>query len=372
MRKLFICLFFLFLLASCRDEYELPLRETDVSLLVVEGTLNAGQGMTTITLSRTVKVNDAATIKPVLRAALTVEGKNGGNYALNETGNGQYTLAQLPLTFGEEYRLRIRTADNKEYLSDYIVARQTPAIDAVTWKIENEKLIIYANSHDASNNTRYYKWDFDETWEIRSYYTAFYRWLSGTTIVPTISAYNSRCWKYAKSNTINVGSTVQLQSDVVSEAPVQFIPFGSEKLGVRYSILLKQQTLTREAYEYFNLMKKNTESIGSIFDPQPSELKGNIKCISNPDEGVLGFLTASSFTEKRIFITAQEANNWRFSQYCPMEKVLNEPDSIRIWVPGYLPFNLDNFNGVEYYAMAPASCVDCTKRGGDLNMPSYW
>jgi len=371
MKKLTIYVFLALLVAGCRDRYELPLRETDVSLLVVEGVLNAGQGRTTIRLSRTVKLNDPATIKPVLGATLTVESKSGTSYALTETGNGQYIHTQLPLTFGQEYRLRIRTPDNKEYLSDYLVARKTPDIDAVTWKIENEKLILYANSHDASNNTRYYKWDYDETWEIRSYYTALYQWVSGATIVPTTAPFNSQCWKYAQSTTINVGTTAQLQSDVLSEAPVQFIPFGSEKLSVRYSMLLKQQSITKEAYEYFNLMKKNTESLGSIFDPQPSELKGNIRCITNPEEGVVGYLTASSFTEKRIFITAQEAN-WKFSEYCPPEKVRNHPDSIRIWVPHHLPYNLEELFGIEYYSMAPAACVDCTKRGGDLNKPSYW
>jgi hypothetical protein len=370
MKEITLVFLFAVLLAGCRDKYELPLRENDVSLLVVEGVLNAGQAPTVITLSRTVRVNDPNNFKPELRARLTVEGRTGGSYSLAETGNGTYTSSQLPLTFGEEYRLRIWTNDNKEYLSDFVVARQTPAIDSITWKIENERMVISVNSHDASNNTRYYKWDYDETWEIKAYYSAFYRWVSGVTIVPSF-LFNNRCWKYAKSNTINIGSTVQLQSDVVNEAPVQFIPFGSERVSVRYSILLKQQTLSKGAYEYFNLMKKNTESIGSIFDPQPSELKGNIRCVTDPEEGVIGYLTASSFTEKRIFITAQEAN-WRFGEYCPTERVRNHPDSIRMWVPGYLPFNLDNFNGIEYYSMAPAACVDCTKRGGDLNKPSYW
>lgn len=371
MRTIKIYLFFVILLAGCRDKYELPLRDNDVSLLVVEGVLNAGQGPTNITLSKTVKVNDAASFKPVLQAKLTVEGKNGGSYALSETGNGNYRHNQLPLTFGEEYRLRIQTIDNKEYLSEYLVAKKTPDIDSITWKLENQNLIVYANTHDATNNSRYYKWDYDETWEIRSYYPALYRWVSGTTIVPTTTFFNNQCWKYAKSNNIEIGSTAQLQSDVVNEAPLQFIPFGSERVSVRYSILVKQQTLTREAYEYFNLMKKNTESIGSIFDPQPSELKGNIKCVTNPDEGVIGYLTASSFTEKRLFITAQEAN-WKYNEYCPAEKVRNHPDSLKLWLPGYLPFNLEDLFGIEYYSLAPAACVDCTKRGGDLNRPSYW
>ena len=361
----------IFVLAGCRDKYDLPLRQTDVSLLVVEGVLNAGQEPTTITLSRTLKMSDATAFKPVLGARLTVEDKNGGIFTLSETGNGNYTSRQLPLAVNQEYRLRIQTSDHKEYLSDYVVAEKTPDIDSITWKKENDKAIVYANTHDVNNKTHYYKWDYSETWEIRSFYYAEYRWVSGSTIVPS-PGYHSVCWKYAQSKNLLLGTSIQLQSDVISEAPLLEIEPFSEKLSVRYSILVRQQSLTKQAYEYLQLMKKNTESLGSIFDAQPSELKGNIKCLTNPDEGVIGFLTASSFSEKRLFITAQEAG-WRFPQDCPPITVKNNPDSIKMWVPGYLPFSAEgDFGVIVSYDMAFAGCVDCVIRGGDLNRPSYW
>jgi hypothetical protein len=159
---------------------------------------------------------------------------------------------------------------------------------------------------------------------------------------------------------------------VVSEAPLLFSPPGSEKLGVRYSMLARQQAIDKQGYEYLQLMKRNTESIGSIFDPQPSELKGNIHCLSNPEEGVIGYLTASTLEEKRIFVTAQEAG-WVYRQSCPPIKVKNDPDSLRLWLPGYLPFDAETFFGtVVSYQLATASCVDCRARGGNTNKPSYW
>lgn len=366
----FYLFFFIIIATGCRDNYELPLRDTDLSMLVVDGMLNAGQGPTTITLSKAMKTNEQALFNPVLQATLAVEGKDGGSFLLTENGAGKYSHPQLPLTIGQEYRLRIKTKENKEYLSDFVVAKQSPEIDGITWKKEKEGVMIYANTHDPSNNTRYYKWNFEETWEIRSYYTAFYRWVGGSTIVYS-PIYNNRCWKYANSNTINIGSSTQLESDVISDAPLFFIAPGSERLGIRYSILLKQSALTKGAYEYLLMMKKNTENLGSIFDPQPSELKGNYRCVTNPAEGVVGYLTASSITEKRIFITAEEAE-WRFSQSCEVERVPDHPDSIKLWVPGYLPFDKEEVLGVGTYFMAPARCVDCTARGGMLTKPSYW
>lgn len=374
MNKIKYIAIILLCIGGCKEPYDLELNTSDQSLLVVEGVLNAGQGATNIKLSRTVSFQDNIEFKPVLFAQLSVEDNTGTVYQLTETGAGNYTHNQLPLVFGEEYRLRIKTTDNKEYLSDYVVARSTPDIDSITWKKEDNSLQILASTHDPANETWYYKWDFDETWEIRSFYMAEYEFIGATyTIIPH-SMFNYRCWKYASSNTIAIGSSAQLQSDVISESPIHIIPPGSEKLGVRYSILVRQQAISKEAYEYFKLMKKNTESLGSIFDPQPSELKGNIKCLTHPDEGVIGYLTASNYSEKRHFITAQQAA-WSYNQdNCFSERVKNDPDSLAGWMPNFLPWGAEEAApGVAlFYYLAPATCVDCTTRGGALDMPSYW
>jgi hypothetical protein len=303
---------------------------------------------------------------------VTVESNGGVAMSLTESPSTGNYIGTLSLDVTKQYRLRIKTKEGKEYLSDYVPVKTSPAIDSINWKWENNGVMFYTNTHDATNNSKYYKWDYDETWEIRSFYYTEFRWTSGTTIIRS-PGYHSVCWKYARSTSINLGSTVQLQSDVVSEAPLIVIPSLSDKLSVRYSIIVRQQSLTKEAYEYLQLMKKNTESIGSIFDAQPSELKGNIKCVTNPEEGVVGYLTASSIPEKRIFITAGEAG-WFFPQDCPFVEVPNQPDSIASWVPGYLPFSAakEMFGSVARYNFAPASCVDCVTRGGDVNRPSYW
>lgn len=361
------------LLFGCRDKFDMELRDSDQSFLVVEGTLNAGQGPTNILLTRSVNIKDPAQVKPVLNAVVSVENENGDVFPFSETGPGQYSHNQLPLVVNGQYRLRIKTNDNKEYLSDPVTVMHTPAIDSISWKIKPDGMMIYASTHDAANKSHYYKWDFNETWEIRSYYSSYFQWIGGTTIIETLIPYNYQCWKYDESSTIVLGSSAQLQNNTISETPVHFIPFGSEKMSYRYSILLRQQSLDKPAYEFLMMMKKNTESIGTIFDPQPSELRGNIKCISNPEELVVGYLTASSFSEKRIFITAAEAN-WNYYQNCPYIEVPNNPDSIASQVPSYLPWSalLSPTGSIVAYYMAPAGCVDCTKRGGSLVMPAYW
>jgi hypothetical protein len=49
---------------------------------------------------------------------------------------------------------------------------------------------------------------------------------------------------------------VQLSADVISNYKLAAIPYNSEKLSIKNSTLVKQYALTREAYEYWETLKK--------------------------------------------------------------------------------------------------------------------
>ena len=123
------------------------------------------------------------------------------------------------------------------------------------------------------------------------------------------------------------------------------------------------------------MMKKNTEGLGTIFDPQPSEVKGNIHSTSDPNELVIGYVSATNMDEKRYFISRADLPDWAFIQYCPEIQVLNSPDSIAeayrgggaIYDAIRTPLGV-----VTYYLFSDLPCVECPARGGSLGKPSYW
>ena len=53
--------------------------------------------------------------------------------------------------------------------------------------------------------------------------------------------------------------------------------------------------------------------MGSLFDSQPSQLKGNIFNVTNPDEMVIGFVSAGTITEKRIYINNFEIPSFKLN-----------------------------------------------------------
>jgi len=368
---------------SCKDIYD-PLIETKTTgLLVVEGFINSGQGPTTIHLSRSSGLDDAA-LKPELGAQVDVEGEDGSDFPLVENGNGEYNDAQLTLNNGVQYRLHIRTTDGKQYTSDYTPVKYTPLIDSITWQRENDGLRLYTNGRDPQNDTKYYQWKYEETWEIHSTYNNKLMYFTDpVTTIPTAVAYKYpdksddttiyKCWNTLNSSAIILGSTEKLTSDVVY-LPVQYIEPHSEKLSVLYSINLRQYAISKDDYLFLQKMKKNTEQLGTPFDPQPSEISGNIHCLTDPNETVIGYVEITQEQLKRIFISNSQVPDWNYDPDCVFIEVANNRDSIAKYGVDLMPTLVSKENpfiGIVSFFAAPPHCVDCTLRGAHQK-PDFW
>lgn len=368
----FFIFFTILLSIGCKEAFVPKLDPAHTNFLVVEGNINAG-GVTTIKLSRTVPVNDSTPIQSESQAQVIVEGEDNSNYQLVETGGGIYTSSSLALNPTIKYRLRINTLVGGSYLSDYVAVQNTPAIDSVNWEIENNGVQLYVNTHDPLNNTHYYKWEYEETWEIHSAHETGYVYKDGFVSERDVDEIPKLyyCWQSQNSIDIMVGSSAQLASDVISRKPMVSIPRTSVKTSVRYSILVKQYAISKQGYDFYQLMKKNTESMGSIFDPLPSELTGNITCVSDPKEKVVGFITASTVSEKRIFITRNDIGGSLYGRDCEVTLVADNVDSFATFYGdgGLAPFGRTS-DRTHYYSTY-ASCLDCRFLGTNVK-PSFW
>ena len=373
---LLYCLVF-FLCFACKKPFEHDAISDSPSLLVVEGVINPS-GPTNIYLSRSLKLSEKSAPKTEKGAKLQIEGPNNVIFALTESQTGVYSLPPTNFNAAQQYRLRIKTAVGKEYLSELMSVRTTPAIDSLIWKRESDGIGIYVNAHDSNNNTKYYQWDFVETWEQRSMAYSEFIYKNGAV---SNREYKDMellytCWGNTKSANILIASTAKLSSDVVHQFPLTQILNFSEKLAVRYSILVKQYAIGKEAYEYLSLMKKNSELQGSLFDNQPTEIIGNIKSLSNPSELVIGFVNISPIVEKRIFIEKVQIPNWIFNMSCNPIVVKNNKDSLANAYSSGLNLisssNISPAGTVASYNGDSGACLDCKIRGGTNVKPTFW
>ena len=346
------------------------------SLLVVEGVINTA-GQSTIYLSRTQKLADKLKANSETKAKVQVEGQNNTIFPLTENTAGTYSAAQMNLNPNQQYRLRIKTAAGKEYLSDLMSVLATPAIDSVNWERTGEGVKIYVNAHDSKNNTKYYQWDYQETWEIRSSAYSENIYKNGVMVARDQNEMLAlfTCYVTEKSTGLLIASTAKLSSDVVHRFPLVTIQNRAEKLDVRYSILTKQYAIGQEAFEYLSIMKRNSEQQGSIFDIQPSEINGNIKCISNPNELVIGFMTISGIMEKRIFINYTQVPGWNFNMNCGTLTVPNRKDCLDAYFKDGKNLvtisNLGASGKIETYNGSTANCLDCRLKGSSIK-PAFW
>lgn len=364
-----------FSLSTCKKAYEPPEIKVITNFLVVDGTISCGiDAVTTIVLSRTKRLNDSILFDPELDASVFIEEEGGGSFLVDKKGDGVYQSTPLTLPTGTNYRLKI-LVNGKEYLSAYTAAKTSPSIDSVTWK-QDDDAIIYVHTHDPANNTRYYRWDYIETWNYESVLSTAWGVKDGMIFAKDPITQTDSCWRTANSTNILVASSVALSSDVISYFPIATIPQHDEKLSKRYSILVRQYAISAEAFRYLQLIQKNTEQLGTLFDGQPSQLEGNIHASDNPGEPVIGYMTASTVTEKRIFIKNIELKDWNYAPggtSCDDIFVIpRNPVDFRIWDypdPAYTIYYFPMAGGIM---IGRKVCLECTALGGTNVKPSFW
>jgi hypothetical protein len=357
---------------GCKQAYIPPAIANPPNYLVVEGFIeNNGSDSTIFTLSHTIRL-DSNGYTPEPGAKVIIEGADNSSYPLGEVGNGIYGAALLALKNSVSYRVHIITSGGKQYASDFVPLVADPPIDSINWvRLDNavhQGIQIYANTHDPQNNTHYYRWEYQETWEFHSPFFATVKWVPGAGLENYSPNTTDSCWKSDRSANVLLASSTQLSQDVIYEAPLVLIPLGSQQITVRYSILVKQYALTKEAFNWWQILQKNTELIGSIFGVQPSANQGNIHCLTDTTETVIGYVGGGNTRSQRIFITYDQVQPWVFDSGCPDFKI---PQDSTAWYYGigFLPWYLDLGTGQVHIAYK--FCVDCTLTGTNIR-PSFW
>ncbi len=366
---------------GCKKAYTPPATTTNPNLLVVDGILTSGNGVSsTFNLSRTNPLTDTTNAYTVEHGAeVTILGSAGDSYSCTDIGTGAYVSTPLTLNPSETYQLKIVTSNGSQYLSDPVPVQPAPPIDSLSFQQSDStgNVLISVNAHDPTGNSHYYRWFFTETWEYHSEINSELVIENNQVIYSdsTDSAY--RCYRSDASSDILIGTSSGLSQDRISEAPIATIPRGDQKISVRYSMLASQYVLTQTAYQYWLTIEHNTQNLGSLFDPQPSTLNGNYHCTSNPNEPVIGYLSAGSIQQKRFFIDRSQISNWdTTAPACPAFGTQQTPYPV-----GYLASISDwdtSEYGPYYYAGAGIIiftykvCVDCRVQGGTVLKPSFW
>jgi hypothetical protein len=356
------------LLTACVQSYTPPTITTGQGILVVDGFINAGNDSTRIFLSRTVPLSATPVIKPESSATLSIEGNDQSRLSLQELSPGVYGCPPFAANGNVKYRLDIQTSDGHQYQSDFLPVLFSPPIDSVNWvRNDSGNVVIYVNTHDALDGARFYRWAFTETWEFHPIYKSLVSFGNGIFSPRNNYLDIYTCWHTEQSTHLLLGSSSLLSSNLIYHQPIEEIDNNSRKLSVDYSILVQQVALDGPTYAFFENLQQSTEKSGTLFDPQPATLKGNIHSLQPAKETVLGEIYCSSSTEKRIFINNDALSNW----YVHLPLANDSCEKFKFSVEDIGSVQSGSLIMLDDTTVTDRACADCTVDGTNI-MPPYW
>jgi hypothetical protein len=300
---------FCLLLTTCIDPFDIGNVVDGQPRLVVEGLLTNETKAHEVRISFSSPTLSTFDAEPVSNAAVFIEDENGNRVQLSEEREGAYlTPPDFAGTVGVEYTLRIRTAENVSYRSlpeimpavaeiDSIYAEPASrtSLTALGTLIDEWGLGFYLNTGTGLPESNFYRWEWEETYEFMA------------PLMTEMQLETPICYQTSRPfRSLLISSSQDFTQDRIERQPINFVSKRTYKLQRRYSLQVTQYSLTERAFNFWSDIEGQRDADGSLFDPPPSRIIGNIVQENDPDETVLGYFQVSAVTQKRVFVARSE------------------------------------------------------------------
>ncbi len=376
-----ICLF-----TGCVERYYPEEDNLRTGTLVINAHLTDLPGLQYIEISRSVGLTSPFFL-PVSGSFAEVIREDGEFREFTENRPGYYA-SQLEASFletGMSYMIHVVTPDGKEYESGFDKLRPVPAIDSLYYLVEHNS---YASESDSISGIRFFidftyddeayefvRWEVIETYEFHNPAMEGFVSYPGVGLIQLPDTSNYRvCYITNELHTIHSMSLAYLDFGIYIKKPFSFVPNiqQEQKLKHKYSLLIKQYSVSEQTFHYWNELKKTSQEQGWLFDRQPALLKSNIRNVNDEAEIILGFFSMAGVAEKRGFAVKPEGLDMSlYEWYCfPVSSGPGGPGGdedlpvyfARAWKDGELSF-----------AAVNKHCVDCRAyRHSTHIIPEYW
>lgn len=313
MKKVWLFAFFLMgILAGCRTPYDPEVPTTELRILVVEGYLDTQGLESELKLSRTVPLSEEKSSIPETGASVLLRGPSGQQFPLEERSEGVY-IFKRDLDEKQTYVLEIVLQSGERYQSEVLKPVLTPEIIDGGFKRDEEGVEVFVSTK-GNDQADDFLWTFEETWIYRPRIRTSYIYDSRLKDVRgrTSAEQNALCFKSEPSPDILLETSSRFEDQVVFEKTITEIPQGDERIMERYSILISQKGIAAGDVQFWEILKRNTEDIGSIFSPLPSLISGNIKSLDNAQNPVIGQVSLGVIRQKRIYVNLDQVSPWNY------------------------------------------------------------
>jgi len=396
MRRFYIIALFVFAAVSCVYPFETDLPEGQ-QRLAIEGDIIIGTE-SQFNFSYVVPLATSLDVMDALRPSGTVwiEDDTGNSYESSSVPAKSQTVDLREAPTDRKYRAHFLIEDtHKEYVSGWSYPTAPPSVDGLAYTSDEDHFYVNLSFH-SNDDEHYFRWTYDETWEYHSRYQAEYlvdeKQLKNyplnqdkflISILPELYPYHW-CWDTQSSTEVGLTATTSQTEDRVVERKFLSMTRHDSRIMSVYHIVVHLRSISKECYDYLKVMDKNSDNYGSLFATVPSEIFGNITCVDDASENVIGYVDVARTVDTDL---------WYFDSKGLLFKGFTGPDGYFIpkvkkrmtyqtfYDSGYLPvkygeidYKDDDGNPVHEsgYLWAPGTDVDCRRCGGTKNKPEGW
>lgn len=330
-RKIIYCLVLPLVLGfahqACVDPVE-PEFEYFLGLPYIEALAGTTPGSSFVRIAESAREFGVNLNRPVSGASVFfVNASTGASVALTEVDNTYLPPDGFVVVEGETWELRVVMPGGKEYRSRPETVRSSVPISGLEVTYEPELLFsdefegfipghrISVDVPDPAGTDNYYFWQYRSFERLVYCRECFGRTVlrNGECIVVSqgsefddsglLNRYTytceEPCWQIRYNDKINIFSDEFSDGRLISRLPVADIALFTKR---NILVELQQFSLSEEAYRYYKTLKDLIDNNSGFNAPLPAALVGNLFNPNDPEEIVLGRLTAAATSIRSVFI----------------------------------------------------------------------
>lgn len=304
--------------------------------MVVEGMITDSTGPYTVTLSEAMNVDTDTIVRvPITRATLTLYDDQGNSESLTETSPGTYvTHGLIQGKVGRAYHIRIETLAGNIFESEPDLLFPVGELEAIRFEYEKRTVVetfgevaadvfnIYVDASAGTEKENYVRWKFTGIYKVITEPKEHNTWnppylpyrnpfpcsgyiltggAPGGLLVQVGDCECCTCWAKHFETKPQLSDMQLISGSQFRNVKVGEVPINSTTFHEKYMVEVDQMSLSRQAFEFFKLMRAQKEGSSSLFQPPSGEIRGNIRAVNNTDP-VIGLFYATALQRKSIFI----------------------------------------------------------------------
>lgn len=329
---------------GCVDEVNLKI-DRDLQKITVVGLISDSLREHTIEIFRSavLGLGQDNIYEPISQAKVIVRDDAGTVIPFNESSTeGTYTATVKGVT-GRTYWMEAELPDQTFIKSEPALLRPSPPIDSLTYEVgkltfinnlsqlvEVEQVFVKATTQIDPGAKQKFRWRAEGEYEFHEYEGPGSKF----------------CWikNNVDFNQLYIFDAERLEGRALREQPVVSTEI-NERFAFKYCFHVTQYTISDREFNYWNQLKSIININGSLFDPPPGNVKGNLISVNQPDEQIFGYFSVCGSSFKRLFVKPQDLGFSSLPGFCRR----------RFGAPGL------------------QECSDCRViRHGTAERPEYW